>query len=418
VKLARSFSIYTLSSLLAGAVPLLLLPVLTRYLSETDYGIVATVTTLITFFTPPLFWGSTAAVAVEYHRMPADKFKIFFSSLLRIPLLSFLTLLCLALAGGAFFSERLGVPITWIVVAPVFALLSLFPQLLSTILRMRNQAMTYAYYEIATAITTVTLSLVFVVGLELQWQGRMYALALSSALMACAAIAWLARHGFLVINFDKAYVKQALRFGAGLVPHDLGNQIIRMSDRLILVAMLGLASAGQYAVASQVASVMLVLLSAFNRTWSPYLFSQLPTATPETRIQIVRKSYMVIGGFFIFFLLFNALTPIFYNLLIDRKFHGCMSFVVWITLGYLFTAVYMTYVDYIFYEKKTHILSLITMINMSTHLLLNYLFISKFGTIGSAMAFACTMFLVMLLAFMISSRVHPMPWFFWRTRVA
>ena len=132
----------------------------------------------------------------------------------------------------------------------------------------------------------------------------------------------------------------------------------------------------------------------------------------------MRKSYLVMAAFAVFFVLFNAAVPLIYHGLIDRKFHPSQAFVPWLSLGYLFTAIYLTYVDYIFYEKKTHILSLITFFNMSTNLLLNYLLIDAFGALGAAVAFACTMFLVMVLAFVISRRVHPMPWFYWIKRAA
>ena len=63
-----------------------------------------------------------------------------------------------------------------------------------------------------------------------------------------------------------------------------GVLAIRLSDRLFLVALVGLGGAGQYAVAAQVSSVCLVLLSAFNRAWTPYLFPRLNAPTEEMRI--------------------------------------------------------------------------------------------------------------------------------------
>ncbi len=418
MSLARSFSIYTLSSFVAGAVPLLLLPVLTRYLSEADYGIAATMTTLVALFTPPLMWGTHALVSVEYHRRERDRFPIYFSSLLRLPVLAFGLLLGVALGVAWLGAERLQVPAAWIFTAPVFALLSALPQLQRAILRMRNEAVAFATLEVATAVASVALTLLFIVTLGLHWEGRLYALAVCSALMSAVAVAWLVRHGYLVAGFDRQALREAFKFGAGIVPHDLFNQAIRLADRLIIVVMAGLASAGQYAVAAQVTSVMLIALSAFNRAWSPYLFSRLPGATDATRIEVVRKSYLVMAAFVVFFVLFNAAVPLLYQWLIDPKFHPSQEFVPWLSLGYLFTAVYLTYVDYIFYEKKTHILSMITFVNMSTNLLLNYLLIGAFGALGAAVAFACTMFLVMVLAFVISRRLHPMPWFYWTKRAA
>lgn len=416
--LLRSFSIYTISSVLASALPVFLLPVLTRQLSESEYGVLATLTTLIALVTPPLFWGVTGAVSVEYHRQDAAAFRRYLSSALQVPIATFALLALSAWPLAWLISPRLGVPVPWLASVPVFVVLTLLPQVAASLMRMRNQPMQYAYLEIGGAVLAVVFTLVFVVWLDLHWQGRMAALAVSSLMTTVVALAWLLRQGYIVRCLESGYIRDALRFGAGLVPHDLGNQLIRLADRLFLVSMIGLAGAGQYAVAGQVASVMLVLLSAFNRAWAPFLFGMLKIGTDEAKADLVRKSYGVVLGFLLFFLAFNAATPWFYRLLIDPKFADSMPCVFWLTLGYLFMAVYLTYVDYIFYLKKTHLLSAITLVNMTANLVLNFVLIRVFGTVGAAMAFACTMAIVMVLAFLLSNRVYPMPWLFWLKRAA
>jgi len=416
VKLSKSFLIYTLSSILSSAVPLLLLPVLTRYLTESEYGIVATLTTLITFFTPPLVWGVTAVLSIEYFKRTPEEFRIYFSSVIRIPIFSFLCLLGVAAVGALLFAQDIGVSLWWVLSAPLFVALSLFPQILTTILRVGDRVMAYAYFEFFSSVAVVAFSLFFVVTLGLHWQGRMYAIAVASGVGTMIAAVWLTREGYFVRAFDRHTLIDAFRFGAGLVPHELGSHAIRVTDRLFLVAMVGLTGAGQYAVASQVAGVMLVLLSAFNRAWAPYLFLQLSVEREETRKAMVRKSYLIVGCALLFFVAFNAAVPLAYSLFVDAKFHSSMDYVFWLTLGYLFMAVYLTYIDYIFYVKRTKVLSLITTFNFLCNLTLNYLLIEFFGTIGAAYAFAVTMFLVMLLAFLLSNHVYPMPWFNWMTR--
>jgi O-antigen/teichoic acid export membrane protein len=278
---------------------------------------------------------------------------------------------------------------------------------------MRNQPVAFAGFELFSAAFVVAISLLLVVGFDQGWQGRMLAIAIASMAGTLIALIWLARQGYLTTEFDRGDLEDAFRFGAGVVPHDLCNQAVRVADRLFLVAMVGLAGAGQYAVASQIASVMLTVLAAFNKAWAPYLFSQLRDARAGTHEAIVKISYLIICCAVLFFLVFNAAVPLLYNLFVDAKFKPSMDYVVWLTLGYVFMAAYMTYVDYIFYVKKTHFLSLITMFNLACNLLLNYLFIKRFGAIGAAYAFAMTMFVVMVMAFLISNRLHPMPWFHW-----
>ncbi|MFY7949821.1 MAG: oligosaccharide flippase family protein, partial [Gemmatimonas sp.] len=88
MSLKRSFVIYTASSIIGSALPLALLPLMTRYLSVEEYGIVATMTTLIAFFTPPLTWGVPGIVSVEHGRLDADTFRRFVATALSVPLVS------------------------------------------------------------------------------------------------------------------------------------------------------------------------------------------------------------------------------------------------------------------------------------------------------------------------------------------
>lgn len=416
MSLVRSFSIYTVSSVISAAVPVLLLPVLTHYLSEADYGAAATLQTLIAFTTPLLMFGIPAAIAVDFSKLESARRLVFISTLLRVPMLTSVLLLIAGVFASALFAEKLGIPHVWMAITPCFALLTLFPVVLSAVLRMQENAFGFAYVELGSAILSVGLSLLMVVVFQLQWEGRMYGIAVTGLVMSVVSVAWLKRLRLLGLGFDRHMFVESLKFGMGLVPHDLGNQIVRMSDRLILAAMLGLASAGQYAVAAQIASAMLILLASFNRAWMPFLVSRLSSDSTAARISIVRMSYVVIAGFFLFFVIFNLATPLIYKLFINNKFHDSMRYVFWLTLGYLFLSVYLTYVDYIFLVKKTHLLSLVTGFNIMINIALNLLLIERYGAIGAAMAFAGTMFFVMVVTFIISNRIHPMPWFYWLGR--
>lgn len=50
--LFRSAGIYTITQMINSAIPFLLMPVLTRYLTPTDYGIVAMFGVLLSFVAP------------------------------------------------------------------------------------------------------------------------------------------------------------------------------------------------------------------------------------------------------------------------------------------------------------------------------------------------------------------------------
>jgi O-antigen/teichoic acid export membrane protein len=142
----------------------------------------------------------------------------------------------------------------------------------------------------------------------------------------------------------------------------------------------------------------------------PFLFSTLAGAAPGWADRLVRQTYMVWGGLAVFFVGFVVATPIGYHLLVDQRYHSSMTAVFWLATGFFFNGIYLTFVDYIFYLKKTHILAVITSFNLVMNMGLAYFLIRIYGANGAAMAFAITAAIVMCLTFVISYRLHPMPW--------
>lgn len=370
-----------------------------------------TITTIVALIGPIVNWSTTGYVGVQYYKVEAADFPRFLSSILLIPLVNMAVLFAIFLLMRNLFADWLGIPSIWNLAIPFMGAAALLPQIAQTILAMRDRATSYALVEILGALINFLGTLILVLGLGFAWEGRVLAAALASTMLTVATLLWFQREGFLTRRFSPDDLVGSLRFGAGGVAHELASQALRLGDRLIIVTMLGQAAVGTYAVAVQWSSIMLTVLAAFNRAWVPFLFSALSKVEPGWANRIVRQTYLVWGAMLIFFMAFNVMTPLGYYLLVDNRYHSSMPASLWLTLGYLFNGIYMTVVDYIFFLKKTHILAMITTFNLALNIGLAYIFVGFWGSMGAAIAFACTAAIVMCLTFAISHRLHPMPWF-------
>ncbi len=369
--------------------------------------------TLITLCTPLINFGTHGLLSVDFNRLTPEARASLFRSLLLVTGAAYGTVQVAAIIGAQFTASRLGLPAVWVRAVPIFALASYLPTLQLVVSRMEHQPLAYAAQEVGNAALIFVCTAILVAGAGMTWNGRLIAYAVASVVMTSISGIRLLSRGYFSCPPSRSGVVEAIRFGAGAVPHEFFSQSIRLLDRIVIVAIAGLASAGQYAVATQVTSALLLLVSAFNRAWSPHLYSKLRDETPEIKLALVKQSYVVIFSFALLAICFVVSMPLVYRFLIDERFHASLQFVPWLTLGYFFALVYATYVDYIFYEKKVHILAVITSINLLSNVSLNIVLVRRLGPIGASMAFAITMALVMVLAFLVSRRVHPMPWSFW-----
>jgi O-antigen/teichoic acid export membrane protein len=209
---------------------------------------------------------------------------------------------------------------------------------------------------------------------------------------------------------DRACTVDALRFGLPLVPHALGGMLLGMSDRLIVAGTLGLGAAGLYAAGAQVGMVMGLLTDAFNRAYSPWLFSQLKDATHERKQRLVRFTYLYFGAALACVGAYALLSPWLFELLVSERYAAAREVSIWIALGGAFQGMYYMVGLYIAYAGRTHYLALITISGGLVNVPLTLLAVHAQGAVGAARVYAFTQAMFFLLAWLLSRRSYAMPW--------
>ena len=145
--------------------------------------------------------------------------------------------------------------------------------------------------------------------------------------------------------------------------------------------------------------------------WVPVLYEKLNHATNMLKIKLVKLTYLYFVGilFVSFILIFVA--PHFLRFFVDQKFYDSYQFISWLAIGYAVHGMYVMVVSYIFYEKKTYLLSIIAVITVVLNIIFNYIFIKMNGAVGAAQATFLTFLLRFLLVWYFSNKIYPMPWF-------
>ncbi len=387
-----------------------MLPIMTRYLTPEQYGVVATVMVLVTFVSSPLFIGIHSYINIEYYNLKQKKHLELVSTLLRIPIILVLPITVIFYIYLYFGGETWSIPRLWFLCIPLLALMTFFYRIITILFRVKEQANYYGIVEVLYSVLQVGLALLFVVALSEGLEGRLWSIFLSSFFVNALAIYILFKQGYLTNGFHKNFIKASVKYGLGIIPHELGSQITRTVDRLFVVNLLGVAAVGTYAVAAQVASIGLVAISVFNLAWQPYVFKCLSKNNTEVKSQLVKLSWVVMVAFCVFFIVLNYCTPFIYQYFIAEAYHSSIAYVQWLLLGFFFLAIYLLFCDYIFYVKKTYLLSLVTSVNVVFTLIFNYIFILQFGAIGATYAFALSSAFACLMVIVISTHVYPMPW--------
>jgi O-antigen/teichoic acid export membrane protein len=391
-----SASIYAGTSALTIAAPVILLPVLTRYLSPTDYGIVAIFQVLLGLFGAFVGLNVHGAVSREYFGSQIADFPAFVSSCVLIFAVSGVVSLGVAFVFQEAIMDAAGVPAAVVMLAPLVAFATGITSIRLNLWQSQARPTPYGALQVSLSLLQVALTIWLVIDLGFGWQGRVAALGISAAIFMGVALVLLRREGFLPARANVAYVKTALSFGVPLVPHVVGSWAIAMVDRMLLTTMVGLSATGVYAVGAQLGMAIGLLEDACNKAWVPWFFEQLETGRPGTDKRVIRVAIayaaLLIGAALALGLVTSQLLPF----IAGPQYQGAAPFVTWIALGYAFGGIYKISVNYLFFYRRTGTIATITLLTGALNLAITTLLIKYEGAIGAAHGVCAGFFLTML----------------------
>lgn len=408
----KSLSVYTLTSMVNAGIPFLLLPVLTYYLTSDEYGLLAMFQIFIVFTIPFISINIQSTLQLEYHELTKDEFTLWVSSVLFIPVITVVVVSLLFVLLEFFLKKFLDISLLWLLFIPLVAFMQVVPQTILSIYKISERPISFAKYQLSLTFVNFSLTLGLVMLLHLNWEGRLLAILGAYFVFSLLGLWLLFKMKLIVLKIRKEYVTKALSLGFPLILHVVSAALFMMSDRLFISYYLGNDAVGIYSVGAQVAMIAMIVQTSFNQAWVPYLFKNLKIGFLVNKIKIVKISYATILFFILLPFIIDLITPLIFTLLVDNKFVASMEYVFWIAVGYSLLGMYKVVTNYIFYEKRVHILSMMTFASLIINLLLNYFLIHKYGAIGVAYGTVVTVGIFFLIAFVVANRVHPMPWLF------
>lgn len=409
-KLLKSSGVYALSNIVNGAIPFLLLPILTRYLTPFDYGIVAMFQVLLGIVGSITGVSVHGAVARQYYDRERVDFPSYVGNCFYILSATTAATAALLWAFSGTVSRLSEFPAVWLWAVVLAAGAHFVVLIFLAICQVQIKPFAYGRFQVSLTFVNVTLSLFFVVALGMGWRGRVLGQVLAYALFAVVAFVALHRDGWVRWPLRHDYISSALKFGAPLVPHALGMWAITMTDRVLITKLVGVSDTGIYVVGAQIGMIIAVLQDSFNRAWTPWLYDKLKRNDPAWNQKIVRFTYAYDVALLVLALLLAWIAPWFLGFYIGSNFSGSAQYVFWIALGYAFNGMYKMVSGYILYARNTAILAMVTFTTALTNLLVSYVLIKVNGPIGAAQGTMIAYLLSFALTWCLANRCHPMPW--------
>ena len=259
---------YMLSSVVTKFMALGTMTILTRNLSQAEFGAVNAVVASTQVLPILMSLCLEAALARLYHDYEGrvdQQAALFSTTCLFVLVWGGVTLIgsFAVFAAGGLGMAMLPVAAFWLAAVPV--LMQQLAQFGLVYLRQGFQAWHVARTEMLAAFIGLAMTYVLVAGEGLGLVGRLWAIAGSSAFMFVAMGWHFYRRGLLRLQVDRVLLAQGLGYSLPLLPNLAAGWIAGMADRLIIARYSSLEAVGIYVLAASVAQLIYVVQDAVTQ---------------------------------------------------------------------------------------------------------------------------------------------------------
>ncbi len=202
--------------------------------------------------------------------------------------------------------------------------------------------------------------------------------------------------------YEKEYWKYALDYGLPMIPHGLSIVILTQFDRIMIHNMTGAKEAGIYSFAYNIYMIISVTASSLDNVWGPWFFSKMESKHYEEirrGISVYTICMAVFSGVVI------LISPELIWVLGGSDYNDAIYCVMPIVAGGFFAYLYTIPVQIEYYKEKTKYIALASGTAAILNVILNMIFISKFGYIAASYTTLFTYFLYFLFHWRIGTRL-------------
>lgn len=405
--LAKHSMIYGLGTVINSIVAILLLPVYTRYLTPTDYGIKELIGLTVDVVGILLATAVSSGVLRFYfeYNDEKDRNEVVSTATIALTVAAFVAFLVLSLFSRPMAEYIIDTPELY-----YYFNISLVSMGLSAVnnvgfgyLRAKQKSLLFIILSIARLLVTIGFNIYFIVFLKLGVLGVLLSTLVVAVMTTCVLNIPVL---FIVgARFSKDKLKELVRFGMPLVPAQIGGFIVHLSDRFFLKAFSSIADTGIYSLGYRFGTLPGTFISVpFNQIWQPRRFELHKEPGAEILFGRIFTYYMTLVSFI--GLGIAVLTREVLMIMADPKFWSAYAIVPIIVVANIVFTMNNHFDMGILIQKQTKYFAYIDGSNGLFILLLNFILIPRFGIYGAAYATLIAFIYKTTLIYYFSSKIY------------
>ncbi len=414
--LVKQSFVYVVCDGINKAIPFLLLPFITYYLTPDDYGIVTNFNVYVQILSVFVYLCTAGALPVMYYKLDKCEIKSYVSSMIFLNTIA--TIICLAINICVYrlVDKGLNIDFTFQLYAIVLVWFTGITNINMILWRCEERPIAFGVYQISQSALNAITTIIFVITLLLGWRGRIYSMMCSAIVFGIFSLFILYRRDYWELRYQKKYFIQTVSFALPIIPHALSFWFRGGVEKILLSNMCSLSANGLYSVALTWGAVVTMFLTAFNNAYAPFLYKKLAifdkdkSGTTVQQSQMVRLIKICLWGTVVFVVIAYFVSVVLIKAIYPENYFGSLAFLPWVMLAQLFQGFYLMFVCFTHYTFKTKPLGIITFSWSLIACGLAWAGIKFIGPVGASIASACVSFAIFVSVAILAMKVYSLPW--------
>lgn len=180
--------------------------------------------------------------------------------------------------------------------------------------------------------------------------------------------------------FHREYWRFALRFSLPLLFHYLSMVVLTETDRIQISRICGDGATAVYSVAYSAAMLVNLVVQAVSGTFSAWMYRKLKNKAYDDITSVVGKLYLLIGGACA---MIAALAPDLVRLMATEEYMEAVRIIPPVSCSVFFIFVYTMFANVSMYYDETKLLSLAAIVCSAANIILNDIFIRRYGYVAA-----------------------------------
>ena len=396
---------YTIGNYLIKGLSFLTLPLFTRLMDTSSYGIYNSFSAYSNLFfvlTGLAIHSSYRNAKLKYH--PLKKYYSYISSTMLLVMLSLLIWIVLCIPFSKYIGDLLGLSKTMVYILVLYSFSLAVITCFNSYSSVEYKYKAFLLIAGANAVSSIILSVLLIVFVfkKQTYMGRTLGTAIPSVFISILIIIYFFNVAKPRKKEIEPFLKWGIKYSLPIIPHGISQLVLAQFDRIMILKMIGSAVAGIYSFAYNIFSIVTVTTTSLDNVWSTWLYEQLHV---KNRKAIKKYSSIYALSILIYSILLMLVSPELVKLLGPSAYSHSIYAVVPLINGGYFSFLYTLPAAIEYYYEKTAFIMIGTILAAILNIVLNLLFLIRYGYVAAAYTTLITYIAYFMLHYFIAKKI-------------